>query len=80
MCFHIFFSYGLYIYFRAYRAPELFDVQSSCVLDERTDMWSLGCLLFAMAFGGRSPFDLPNTNTGGSVGMSMMYIYDVCNV
>ena len=46
---------------------------NGCVLDERTDMWSLGCLLFAMAFGGRSPFDLPDTNTGGSVGMLCIY-------
>ena len=47
------------------------------VLDECTDMWSLGCLLFAMAFGGRSPFDLPDTNTGGSVGMSLKCIYEL---
>ena len=40
----------------AYRAPELFDVQSDAMIDARTDVWSLGCLLFAMAFG-YSPFE-----------------------
>ncbi|KAJ1796304.1 Serine/threonine-protein kinase env7, partial [Coemansia sp. RSA 2399] len=34
-----------------YRAPELFDVQTGAELDERTDIWSLGCLLFALAYG-----------------------------
>lgn len=28
-----------------YRAPELYDVPSSCIVDERIDVWSLGCLL-----------------------------------
>ncbi|KAG8461137.1 hypothetical protein KFE25_003706 [Diacronema lutheri] len=34
----------------AYRAPELWDPPSDCEIDERTDVWSLGCTLFAMAF------------------------------
>ncbi len=40
----------------SYRPPELFQVNSKCELDERTDVWSLGCLLFAICFF-RSPYD-----------------------
>lgn len=29
----------------AYRAPELFDVSSDCIVDEAVDVWSIGCLL-----------------------------------
>ncbi|XP_042535167.1 serine/threonine-protein kinase 16 [Dipodomys spectabilis] len=41
----------------SYRAPELFSVQSYCVIDERTDVWSLGCVLYAMMFG-EGPYDM----------------------
>ncbi|CAB4059226.1 STK16 [Lepeophtheirus salmonis] len=33
-----------------YRSPELFQVDVNSELDERTDIWSLGCLLFALCF------------------------------
>ena len=41
----------------AYRAPELWDVQTGTTIDEKTDMWSLGCLLFAMGHHGFSPME-----------------------
>jgi len=40
----------------SYRAPELFDVPSTTDVDSRTDVWSLGCVLFAMCYG-FSPFE-----------------------
>uniref|UniRef100_A0A1B6GUE7 non-specific serine/threonine protein kinase n=2 Tax=Proconiini TaxID=565685 RepID=A0A1B6GUE7_9HEMI len=39
-----------------YRAPELFHVESYCMIDQRTDIWSLGCVLYAMCYY-KSPFD-----------------------
>jgi serine/threonine kinase 16 len=44
-----------------YRAPELFDVASDASIDARTDVWSLGCLLYALAFG-YSPFECEFSN------------------
>ena len=39
-----------------YRAPELFDCPAPGLITAKTDLWSLGCSLFAMAYGD-SPFD-----------------------
>lgn len=39
-----------------YRAPELFRVDSYALVDERTDIWSLGCILYALCFF-KSTFD-----------------------
>ena len=40
----------------AYRAPELWDVASNCVITASSDVWSLGCLLYCLAFGS-NPFE-----------------------
>ncbi|XP_023018676.2 serine/threonine-protein kinase 16 [Leptinotarsa decemlineata] len=40
-----------------YRAPELFHVESYCVIDQRTDIWSLGCVLYAILYF-KSPYDI----------------------
>ena len=61
-----------------YRPPELFDPAIDMVLDCRTDIWSLGCLLFAWWYG-YSPFESEfvyqdnvnsNTNNGNNNGSS----------
>jgi len=39
-----------------FRAPELFEVPSECVINEKTDVWSLGCTLYALCYG-ESPSD-----------------------
>lgn len=43
----------------AYRAPELTSVRPPVVIDDKVDLWALGCTLFSLAFG-RSPFEGPD--------------------
>ncbi|TXT07279.1 hypothetical protein VHUM_03449 [Vanrija humicola] len=50
-----------------YRAPELFDVKTGKRLDEKVDIWSLGCTLYAVAYG-VSPFE----TDGSSVAMAVL--------
>lgn len=56
----------------AYRAPELFDVKTGIDLDEKVDIWSLGCTLFALAYS-HSPFEnTQTTEQGGSIAMAVL--------
>lgn len=34
----------------SYRAPELFNVESHCIIDERTDIWVKPCILHTFRF------------------------------
>ncbi|KWU43879.1 Pkinase-domain-containing protein [Rhodotorula sp. JG-1b] len=55
-----------------FRAPELFDVKTGVTLTEAVDIWSLGCTLFAMAYG-TSPFETAQQSEhGGSIAMAAM--------
>jgi serine/threonine kinase 16 len=54
-----------------YRAPELFDVKTDTTLNEKVDVWSLGCTLFAMAFG-ESPFEMTINSQGGTIALAVL--------
>lgn len=51
-----------------YRAPELFNPELGNSIDERTDIWSLGCILYALAYLA-SPFE-SDYNHGGSIALA----------
>ena len=40
----------------AYRAPEMIDLYQENIINEKADVWSLGCLLFKLCFN-RTPFE-----------------------
>ncbi|KAF3934799.1 hypothetical protein ABW20_dc0109695 [Dactylellina cionopaga] len=54
----------------SYRAPELFDVKTDSVIDTKVDIWSLGCLLFALIYH-HSPFELSTELGGGSLALAI---------
>lgn len=53
-----------------YRAPELFDVKTGSSIDERIDIWSLGCTLFALMYS-VSPFEMQTNETGASLSLAI---------
>lgn len=54
-----------------YRAPELFDVKTDSSVDERVDIWSLGCTLFALMYS-TSPFEMQTAESGASLNLAIM--------
>ena len=50
----------------SYRAPELFDPPRGATLDTRTDVWGIGCLLFAWWFG-YSPYESEFSDVNGAI-------------
>jgi serine/threonine kinase 16 len=54
-----------------FRAPELWDVSSNADIDERTDIWSLGCTLYAIMYGS-SPFEYAIEESGGSLQLAIV--------
>lgn len=53
-----------------YRAPELLDVATVCDISERTDIWSLGCLLYCCCFG-YSPFEKLELEQGANLNLAI---------
>ncbi|KNA11866.1 hypothetical protein SOVF_131160 [Spinacia oleracea] len=56
-----------------FRAPELWDCPSQCNIDERTDIWSLGCTLYAIMYG-VSPFEYALGEAGGSLQLAVVNV------
>jgi serine/threonine kinase 16 len=54
-----------------YRAPELFEVKVGTTLNEKVDVWSLGCTLFAIAYG-ESPFEMTINKQGGTMALAVL--------
>ncbi|KAJ4841025.1 hypothetical protein Tsubulata_044441 [Turnera subulata] len=56
-----------------FRAPELWDCPSHADIDERTDVWSLGCTLYAIMYG-MSPFEYALGESGGSLQLAIVNV------
>lgn len=53
-----------------YRAPELLDVATNAEISEKTDIWSLGCLLYACCYG-FSPFEKLEIDQGANLNVAI---------
>merc|ERR1719198_924884 len=64
-----------------YRAPELFYIKNNVIIDDKVDIWSLGCILYAMAYG-YSPFEceLNNDNSGTLRVVECTYLRIIGNI
>ncbi|RWR83349.1 serine/threonine-protein kinase 16-like protein [Cinnamomum micranthum f. kanehirae] len=54
-----------------FRAPELWDCLSHADIDERTDIWSLGCTLYAIMYG-ESPFEYVLGESEGNLQLAIL--------
>ena len=54
-----------------YRAPELFDVRNGSVIDTKSDIWSMGCTLYACLVS-KSPFEMRSDETGGTLSLCVL--------
>lgn len=54
-----------------YRAPKLFDVRPGIIVDTKSDIWSLGCTLYACLVG-KSPFEMRSDETGGTLSLCVL--------
>jgi serine/threonine kinase 16 len=54
-----------------FRAPELFDPQTGMVIDTKSDIWSMGCTLFACLVG-KTPFEMRSDETGGTLSLCVL--------
>jgi serine/threonine kinase 16 len=61
----------------SFRSPELFDTPSHCVIDGKADVWSFGCLCYALLYS-RTPFENPVHGLSSLAVMSANYSIPDC--